>query len=124
MAPAKVLVPWINQIPAPPARVRKVLKGATQKVGDIHLIITLNGEGLDTEKPNDKRAVSHSIETTSLPVLSLSSASRWFVMGVMTGCVAFSSGIFGWMYDDIELSLTAWACINLAHCVDALSQDQ
>jgi hypothetical protein len=41
--------------------------------------------------------------------LSFSSASSGLVMRMMTGCVAFSSSaFFGCMYDDIELSLSAW----------------
>jgi hypothetical protein len=35
-------------------------------------------------------------------------------MRVMTGCIAFSSNIFGCMDDDIELSLSAWAFMNPA----------
>jgi hypothetical protein len=45
-------------------------------------------------------------------------------MHVMTVLVAFSSRTVGCMDDHIELSLSAWAFMILAHCVDALSQDQ
>jgi hypothetical protein len=45
-------------------------------------------------------------------------------MRVMMGFAAVSSSIFGCMDNDIELSLSAWAFINMAHCAEALSQDQ
>jgi hypothetical protein len=37
MTPAKVLFPWINQVPAPLPRAHHVLKGETRKVGYLAL---------------------------------------------------------------------------------------
>jgi hypothetical protein len=88
------------------------------------LIITLNLDALHGEKPDDGISVSQRIGRMSLAPLSLPSVSSQLVMHVMTVRVAFSLRTVGCMDDHIELSLSAREFINLAHCMDALLQDQ
>ena len=45
-------------------------------------------------KPEERRAVSQSIERMSLAVLSFSSASSWLAMRATTGCLALISRVF------------------------------